>query len=120
MDYIGCRITVVATDGVRYTGSLMAFDREMNLILGDAESERHLKPLKGSTSPRLERHAMGCLMIRGHLVESLNMKSGVTVSRQRTLVRGETKVALPSANNVSSAATEKALQAPAAGAVPRL
>ena len=49
----------------------MAFDRHMNLVLGDCEEHRPLPPRKGEKEPRSQRRVLGLVLLRGDEVLSL-------------------------------------------------
>ncbi|KAK6153174.1 hypothetical protein DH2020_012813 [Rehmannia glutinosa] len=55
LQYINYRMRVTIQDGRQLIGKFMAFDRYMNLILGDCEEFRKLPPTKGSKEEREDR-----------------------------------------------------------------
>lgn len=54
-------------DGRQLVGKFMAFDRHMNLVLGDCEEFRKLPPAKGkkNTEERDDRRTLGLVLLRG-------------------------------------------------------
>ena len=67
------RITVL--DGRQLVGRFLAFDRHMNLVLGDAEEFRRLPPKKGvPEADREVRRPLGLVLIRGESVISLTVE----------------------------------------------
>lgn len=73
--YINYRMRVTILDGRQIVGRFMAFDRHMNLVLGDAEEFRKLPPKKGLTEEeRQTRRVLGFLLIRGEEVVSLTVE----------------------------------------------
>lgn len=64
------RITI--QDGRQLVGKLMAFDRHMNLVLGDCEEFRRLPPKPGMPKEeREDRRTLGLLLLRGEEVVSM-------------------------------------------------
>lgn len=62
-------------DGRQLVGRFMAFDRHMNLVLGDAEEFRKLPPKKGSgDAERESRRPLGFLLVRGEEIISLTVE----------------------------------------------
>lgn len=73
--YINYRMRVTILDGRQIVGRFMAFDRHMNLVLGDAEEFRKLPPKKGLTEEeRQTRRVLGFLLVRGEEVVSLTVE----------------------------------------------
>jgi small nuclear ribonucleoprotein B and B' len=67
------RVTV--SDGRQIIGRFMAFDRHLNLVLGDAEEYRLLPPKKGSGgAPQEARRVLGLVLLRGEEVISLTVE----------------------------------------------
>lgn len=75
-------------DGRQLVGRFMAFDRHMNLVLGDAEEFRKLPPKKGSgDAERESRRPLGFLLVRGEEIISLTIE-GPPPSEHRTKKEG--------------------------------
>ncbi|KAJ4456704.1 putative small nuclear ribonucleoprotein associated protein b [Paratrimastix pyriformis] len=65
-NFLGWRLRAVLNDGRNIIGRFMAFDRHMNLVLGDSEEYRLIKPKKGKKEEAKEqkRH-LGLILLRG-------------------------------------------------------
>ena len=67
------RVTLL--DGRQLVGRFMAFDRHMNVVLGETEEFRRLPPKKGvSEADRELRRPLGLVLIRGEEVISLTVE----------------------------------------------
>ena len=57
-------------------GTFMAFDKHMNMVLGDTEEYRRIKSKKGQglTEERLEKRILGLIILRGDSVVSLTIE----------------------------------------------
>ena len=66
LQYINYRMRVTVTDGRQIVGRFMAFDKHLNVVLGDAEEFRQLPPKKGVPDVDREvRRALGLIILRG-------------------------------------------------------
>ncbi|KAI8023487.1 Small nuclear ribonucleoprotein-associated protein B [Camellia lanceoleosa] len=74
LQYINYRMRVTIQDGRQLVGKFMAFDRHMNLVLGDCEEFLQLPPAKKTTEDRDDSRTLGLVLLRGEQLISMTVE----------------------------------------------
>lgn len=69
--WIGYRVRIALHDKRTLVGTLMAFDRHMNVVLADCEEFRLLKKKQTNEVNQEVKRVLGLVMLRGENVVSL-------------------------------------------------
>lgn len=76
LTYVGYRMRIILQDSRSLVGTFMAFDKHMNIVLGDTEEYRRIKNKKGSgiSEEKEEKRVLGLIILRGDAVVSLSIE----------------------------------------------
>lgn len=81
-DLVDSRLKVMSIDGRFFVGTLLAFDKHMNLVLSECHESRlsrrqqALLRVPNSEPPVYEKRSLGLVILRGEQVVSLSIESG--------------------------------------------
>jgi Small nuclear ribonucleoprotein (snRNP) homolog len=90
-DLINFRLKISTIDNRNFIGTLLAFDRHLNLVLSDTEESRITKKsyqaLKNNsgTTPTFDKRSLGLIILRGDQIVSLSIESPPLLDTKKRL-----------------------------------
>lgn len=75
LQWINYRVRVIIQDSRMLVGTLLAFDKHMNLVLADTEEFTRIKSKKEGDQDKERKRALGLVLLRGENIISFSAES---------------------------------------------
>ena len=95
LQFVNYRMRVTIADGRQMVGKFMAFDKHMNVVLGDCEEFRRIPVRGGKGEEQEQRRTLGLVILRGESVVSLTVESKPPAEDKKKLTTGGPGVGVP-------------------------